>query len=119
MGIWIRSPRLTESETVTWKQLANRSQSNKRAVGGCLHLTPSRLIFEPTHLDSLTGGRSWSTPLTTISTIGIEPRTGQVFNGGMRDRLRLDLTDGSVEFFVLNNLDEALPVLRDAVASTR
>ncbi|MFE6861596.1 hypothetical protein [Nocardia sp. NPDC057668] len=117
MGIWFRAPGLTESESVIWKKVANRTQSANRAVGGRLYLTETRLIFEPGHFDALTGGRPWSTPLHAIRGTGSQDRDGSPFSGGLRNRLRLDLADGSVELFVINDLDLAIEVLERATAS--
>ncbi|MBC7301256.1 MAG: hypothetical protein H5T78_09890 [Nocardia sp.] len=117
MGIWIGEPKLTAPETVTWKYLANRTQ-NSRAVGGRLYLTGERLLFEPTHIDALTGGRSWQTPLTSITAVGTQAPTGGMFSGGLRTRLRIDLRDGGTELFVVNKMDVPLAVLQRAIAES-
>ena len=66
MGIWIARPALSETEAVVWQQLANRTQSANRAVGGRLYLTDTRLVFEPNRVDAATGGSRWSVPLGSI-----------------------------------------------------
>ncbi|MEV0252437.1 hypothetical protein AB0H76_38025 [Nocardia sp. NPDC050712] len=115
MGIWLRAPRLDKSEQIRWEQLANRTQSQNRAVGGKLYLTPARLLFEPNHFDGLTGGHSWHAPLREISAVGVQDADGRMFNGGLRKRLRLHLADGSVELFVVNKVDEAVRTIELAV----
>ncbi|WP_194820343.1 hypothetical protein [Nocardia sp. XZ_19_385] len=115
MGIWLRSPKLADSETVTWKHFANHSQSRNRAIGGRLYLTQTRLLFEPNQLDGATGGRSWHAPLGAIRAVGAQEADGSLFNGGLRRRLRLELSDGSVELFVVNKLDEVLGILDQAI----
>lgn len=118
MGVWTRSPKLTAPESVTWQHLANRTQSANRAVGGRLYLTGERLLFEPTHIDALTGGRAWQAPLSAIATISTQAATGGVFSGGLRTRLRIDLRDGSTELFVVNKVDEIVAVLQKAVGGS-
>ena len=115
MGIWVRDPALEQVETVLWKRAANRTQSDRRAVGGRLFLTTSRLLFEPNRLDAVTGGENWSAPLASIRSVGIEPRDGNRLSGGLRARLRLDLADGDTELFVVNHVDDVVNVIKKAV----
>ena len=117
MGILVRGPALEQGETVRWKRAANRTQSYWRAVGGFLFLTASRLLFEPNRVDAVTGGESWSAPLASIRSVGIEPRDGNPLSGGLRDRLRLDLADGDTELFVVNHVDDVVNVIRKASAN--
>jgi hypothetical protein len=116
MGIFASKPRLDQAETVVWQQLANRTQSAGRAFGGRLYLTGTRLLFEPNRVDAATGGENWSAPLTDIKSVGKQPRDGNPLNGGLRDRLRLMLADGSAELFVVNRLDKVIGVVQGAVA---
>lgn len=118
MGIWVKSPQLAASETVTWKRSANRTQSANRAVGGGLYLTGERLLFEPNHIDALIGGRSWYSALSDIAEIGTQAPTGGKFNGGLRARLRIELRDGTTELFVVNGLDRVVELLRSAAADS-
>lgn len=116
MGIWVKSPKLAVSETITWKRSANRTQSANRAVGGRLYLTADRILFEPNHIDALTGGRSWQGRLTDIATVGTQAPTGEKFNGGLRTRLLIELRDGTTELFVVNGVDRVVELLRAAMA---
>jgi hypothetical protein len=118
MGIFIAKPDLDEAETATWQRLANRTQGN-RAVGGRLYLTATRLLFEPNRVDARTGGHQWTAPLADIIAVGTEPRDGNPMSGGLRERLRLTLADGSAELFVISHLGEVIRVLRDAVTHAR
>lgn len=118
MGIWIGKPALADGEPVLWQHLANRTQSANRAVGGRLYLTPHRLLFEANRVDAATGGRPWSVPLDHIRSVGRQPRDGNRLNGGLRDRLKLDLADESVELFVVNRLDTAVRVIQEAVSQS-
>lgn len=117
MGIWVKSPKLAASETITWQRSANRTQSANRAVGGRLYLTGERLLFEPNHIDALTGGRSWNSALADMVEIGTQAPTGEKFNGGLRTRLRIGLRDGTTELFVVNGVDRVVELLRGAVAT--
>lgn len=114
MGLWIGNPGLGPSETVRWQKLANRTQGS-RAVGGRLYLTESRLLFVPTHLDSITGGKRWELPLAQLRSVGRQDADGGLFSGGLRTRLRLD-TDAGTELFVVNDIDEVIAEL-DAARS--
>ena len=115
MGVWVRGPALEQAETVLWRRAANRTQSDRRAVGGRLFLTASRLLFEPNRLDAVTGGESWSTPLASIRSVGVEARDGNPLSGGLRARLRLDLVGGDAELFVVNHVGDVVDVIRQAV----
>jgi len=119
MGIFGGKPRLDQAEAVVWQQLANRTQSAGRAVGGRLFLTSTRLLFEPNRVDAATGGENWSAPLTDIKSVGKQSRDGNPLSGGLRDRLRLTLADGSAELFVVNRLDKVIGVVQDAVGQAR
>jgi hypothetical protein len=115
MGIWVREPGLAQSETISWNQAANRTQSSGRAVGGRLFLTQQRLVFEPGRFDAAFGGAAWQAPLIAIRAVGSQAPGGQTFGGGLRTRLRLDLADGGVELFVVNHLDDVILVISEAV----
>jgi hypothetical protein len=124
MGIWVRTPDLEKTETVVWNRAANRTQSSGRAVGGRLYLTQSRLAFEPNRLDAVTRGRPWQTPLGAIAAVGSQAPDGKApdgkapggkaQSGGLRTRLRLDLSDGSVELFVVSRPDEVVKAIKGA-----
>jgi hypothetical protein len=105
---WLKSVKTEPDERVVWSQLANRVQSRHRAVGGKLFLTNHRLAFCPHWVDAVTGGRTWSLPLTGIARVGITPKGGDRFAGGLRDRLRIELVDGGEQLFVIKRLDEVV-----------
>lgn len=119
MGVWIAKPRLERSELIRWKQLANRSQGS-RAVGGRLYLTKSRLVFQPTRLDSAIGGKAWAAELSEITDVQEFPpntplTSSSLFSGALRKRLQLNLTSGEIELFVVNRLPEVVRVIGSAV----
>jgi hypothetical protein len=115
MGSWVRDPALDQAETILWKRPANRTQSSWRAVGGRLFLTNSRLIFQPHQFDAVTGGGSWSAPLASVRSVGIEPRNWNPFSGGLRTRLRIELGDGDCELFVVNRVRDVVETIRSEV----
>ena len=111
---WLRGLEAEPDERVVWSQLANRVQSSHRAVGGKLFLTDRRLVFCPHWVDAATGGKTWSLPLANIARVGITPKGGDRFAGGLRDRLRVELVDGGQQLFVIKRLDEVVERLEAA-----
>ncbi|WP_306359567.1 hypothetical protein [Nocardia sp. CC227C] len=84
-------------------------------MGGTLYLTSARLCFEPNRLDALMSGRSWSAARASVIAVGTEARSGGLFDGGLRARLRIDLREGAPELFVVGKLDETVATLRTAL----
>ncbi|WP_410871194.1 hypothetical protein [Nocardia sp. A7] len=115
MGLWIGTPALNATENIIWQKLANRTQGG-RAVGGRLHLTGTRLLFVPNHIEAITGGKRWEAPLTQLRAVGRQSPDGGLFSGGIRTRLRLD-TDAGTELFVIDPIDEAIAILDAARTS--
>ncbi len=91
------------------------SQTGRRAVGGCLYLTDRRLIFEPDRVDAAMRGRPWSASLASIKAVGTDAPNGNLFSGGVRTRLRLDLNYECSEYFVVNGVQEVVEVIGRAV----
>jgi hypothetical protein len=100
-----------------WSCRANRTQSALRAVGGKLVLEGNRLEFRPHGFDRALSGKGWSTPLAAIRSVGSEPRGLNPFSGAMRERLRVELDDGSVELFVVNKLGDVRERIEAEVAA--
>jgi hypothetical protein len=111
---WLKSVSAEPGEHVVWSQGVNRTQSNSRAVGGKLFLTDRRLIFCPHLFDAATGGEPWEVRLAEISGVGIAPKTPELLSGGIRDRLQIELTDGAVEPFVVNHVQQVVAQLEAA-----
>jgi hypothetical protein len=84
-----------------WQVRANMTQG-ETAVGGKLAVAVGRLTFTPHALDRSIGGAVFDVLLTDVVSIDIAPRTFELFNGGMRKRLRLRLVDGVEGLFVVN-----------------
>lgn len=73
-----------------------------RAVGGKLAVAGGRIGFGPHGLDRATGGLPFEAALTDIVEIDLAPRTYNPFDGGLRKRLRLRLSDGQEAMFVVS-----------------
>jgi hypothetical protein len=106
-------------DTSNWSCRANRTQSALRAVGGQLALEKDRLEFQPHGFDKALAGKGWSVPLTEIRSVGTEPRGKNPFNGALRERLRVEADDGSVELFVVNDLADVRERIEGAVTAAR
>lgn len=92
-------------ETLLERWRANRTQHSQRAVGGHLHLTDRRLLFEPHAFDASLAGRTVSVPLADISDVTRVPRDlRDFFGGGLRARLAV-VTPHETHLFVVNGLD--------------
>ncbi|MGE0550481.1 MAG: hypothetical protein AB7O24_04765 [Kofleriaceae bacterium] len=98
-------PALVDGESFVVHHAANRLQG-KRTVGGGLHLTTQRLLFTPTVFDARFGGNAWSCTLAEVVSVGVQRgrfSLRELFRGGLVDRLRIDMADGSRELFVVTN----------------
>jgi hypothetical protein len=107
-------PKLAEGEEWVAHYAANRAQG-KRAVGGALHITTLRTLFEPNTMESGMGGRAWSCWRDQIVAAGIEPGRFsllELFSGGLVDRMLLELSDGRRELFVINQLGTRFEEIR-------
>jgi hypothetical protein len=102
-----------------WSCRANRTQSAFRAVGGRLVLDGDRLEFRAHGFDRALAGKGWSAPLAGIRSVGTEPRGMNPLNGALRERLRIEADDGSVELFVVNELDAVRERIETTVAAAR
>ena len=123
-------PALPEGEAFVVSYAANRTQG-KRAVGGALHITTRRVLFQPNSMELSLGGNPWSCTRDHVLGAGIQPRRFsllELFSGGLANRLVLVLTDGRRELFVVNfiktRLEEictalGVPVATDELANAR
>lgn len=112
-------PELIENEHWVAHHAANRTQG-KRAVGGGLHFTTHRVLFSPNAIDARLGGKAWSCLLSEIQGMGIEPRRFsllELFSGGLAERMRLELRDGTRELFVIRKPAERIDELRALLAA--
>lgn len=119
MGAWVRDIVLGPGETLVWRCAVNWSHQGL-ARGGHLALTSTSLLFQPNHVDAATGAGPWRLPLTAIAGVGVQPVTWRdFFSGGLRRRMRLELTDGSVALLVINRLDRRVREVAAAVTAAR
>ncbi|MBW2463638.1 MAG: hypothetical protein JRH11_18445 [Deltaproteobacteria bacterium] len=98
---------------------ANRTQ-RKRAVGGGLHITNQRVLFCPNVVDRSLGGQPWECAVAEVSSVSAEPgrfSLAELFSGGLRTRLRVDLRDGATQFFVVARVAEAQEKLSAMLAT--
>lgn len=117
MGTWVQDIVLGPGETLVWRAAVNWSHQGL-ARGGHLALTSSSLLFQPNRVDAATGAGPWRLPLTAVVRVGVQPVTwADVFSGGLRRRMRLDLVDGSVALLVINRLDRRVHEVGAAVAA--
>jgi len=116
MGIWVKGLSLEPGERVVWEKLANRQQSELRAVGGCLSATTTRFVFQPNRVDALTKGRPWSVGYSDVTEIGVQERENDLPIAGraakLRRRLRIGTRSG-VELFVVNGVEEVVARLHE------
>lgn len=117
---WLTVPEelLQQGETELWSVPANRSLA-RRAVGGALTATNQRLMFRPHRFDRATGAGVWSIALDEIAAVGVEPRTWNPLDGGLRKRLRVELPGGAAELFVVSRLPHIRGQLEQVLAQRR
>ncbi|HLN63529.1 MAG TPA: hypothetical protein VK464_18485 [Symbiobacteriaceae bacterium] len=107
----------SQPEQRVWSCAANHQQ-NGQASGGQLIVTTRAIYFEPHALNFSTQG--FYCPLEAIAAVGKEPvNLRDFFSGGLRSRLRLQLTSGQVELFVVNGLDKVIPWLQSFLVQQR
>lgn len=106
MGFFNTEPPLQPSEQIRWfRPMGYSLKAN--AIAGRLYVTTSELIFVPSNLARRhKNDGPPRTPLTDIADIGVQERTGTPYNGGMRRRLRVELRDGRVHLFMVNNAEQ-------------
>ncbi|GAB3280271.1 hypothetical protein [Parasphingorhabdus pacifica] len=99
-----------EGENVLARYPANRRQTWRAvgyavgyAISGRLHVTSHRLLFLPHKLDTKIGGKKWwvlREDVANAEFAGIDP--AKILSWGLRSRMKVDLSDGSSEIFVVN-----------------
>lgn len=121
MGSWVEEPSTADGEEIVWRCAANRQQGPRRVVGGRIFLTNRRVIFMANRVDHATGGRDWSRPLTDVVTVSVESRHYGIPlvtpNVGLRQRLRMECRDGTVELFVVNHVEDVVGRVHAAMSS--
>jgi hypothetical protein len=114
-------PKLQAGETIRETWMVNRTQGF-RAVGGRLYLTDRRLAFVPHVVDSFFHADPRSLDLDKITAVTTEPGEvafAHLFDGGLRDRLRIESTGSEPDFYVINNLEKVMETLSAAVDTAK
>src|SRR4051794_7956511 len=94
MGIWFPSADIATDEKVRYTAVGNSFQG-RRLIGGQVVITDKRLLFVPNRLDSITGGRRRSIPLSDIRDVHtLEPGHQAVrkrgFGAALRPQIEID-----------------------------
>lgn len=105
------SPSLNPDKRVVVQERA--SWASGLARGGTLVVTTRRVIFEPNSMEAALKLRKRTWDWSTVRAVEVAPRGLNLAGGAVRRRLRLLMTDGSAELFVVHRPDE----LKDRLAS--
>lgn len=103
---------------MSFTKRANHTQG-KLARGGQLAVDDTRLTFTPHALERGLGGVMVDIALAEIVEVGVEPRSRNLFDGGLHSRLRVVLADGQRHLFVVNGVKRVVVELRDAIDAVR
>ena len=115
---WVVKQQAIANERNLMSFAANRRSSAYRAIGGELHLTNKRMLFLPNYIDFLLGGKRLVIYNHDISEVGRQIRGGNLFSGGLRDRLRVEHS-GGCELFVVSNLDVVVDIITSEIDGVR
>jgi hypothetical protein len=99
-----------------WCVRANMTQG-RRAVGGHLEVAGSVLRFRPSGFDKATGSGGFEVQLADLKGVDVVPRTWNLFDGGLRSRLRLQLADGGHALFVVSRPSEVAERISQAMSA--
>ena len=111
---WLAKFDAQEGEEISFAIPANRTQSSGRAIGGKIFVTNKRFLFTPHLLDYLLGGKKYAINLSDIKDIARKKAGGDVFGGGLRDRLQIRHKNGK-ELYVVNKLDYIIQRLKSHI----
>ncbi|WP_143825014.1 hypothetical protein [Natrinema ejinorense] len=118
---------MSNEGTIVREINANYTQSEDRAIGGRLTITPEAIKFSPNKIDELTSRSDLRIPVEDIESVGVEEKFSNglqdtLRGGGLRDRLCIKRKNGQSELFVVNDLsgiiDDAQAVVEGDTAST-
>ena len=104
--------------TMSFTKRANHTEG-ELTRGGHLAVDGTRLTFTPHALDVGLGAVMVDVPLAKIVEVGVEPRSWNPFDGGLRRRLRVVVADGQRHLFVVNGVKGVLAELRGAIDAVR
>lgn len=99
-----------ESLRESWR--ANHTRGDQ-AIGGKLHLTTRRLIFEPHRFERSLQRAPWECELARVSHVEVAPREWNPTSGALRRRLVVH-HEGTVDLFVVNRVGRVADAVADA-----
>jgi hypothetical protein len=103
--------------SVEWPRFANRTQG-RFGPGGRLTVSGDTIAFHPFLPSRIFGAKPWTTDISLVRDVDKAPRDFRaVRGGGLRPRLRITMTDGSAELFVVRKVDNAVRTLREVLNS--
>lgn len=111
MGIFSRPPALSSGERVRWKRPMGYSLPSV-AIPGTMYLTDHDLLFVPARFSSHKSEARQRIAVRQVASVDIQPRTGTLYNGGLRRRVRIRLDNGDVHLFTSNHPDRVVRELQ-------
>ena len=105
---WTSCQKLMTGETVQWSCFANHTQSSRRAVGGRLYVTNYRLLFNPHIFDFILFGKKWNVHLKEVKSITKAAGGKNLFNGSIRERLKITQKNQIEDYFVVRDIDKLI-----------
>lgn len=117
-GWWLSSLELDPGEALLHKYPTNYFGGDDRPYGGRLYVTDRRLVFLPHRIDAVLGASRVSIPFRELNDISSE--TDFLTNAEREDRripvrLRVETLDGTVHLFIVDDLDNVLVQVQEAV----
>ena len=108
------SPKLRDDERVLVQERASWVAGISR--GGTLVVTTRRVIFEPNSIEATLRLRRRTWEWSAVRAAEVAPRGLNLAGGALRRRLRLLITDGSSELFVVHRPEELKDRLTSLIA---
>ncbi|GAB3280255.1 hypothetical protein GCM10027563_08950 [Parasphingorhabdus pacifica] len=91
-----------EGEYILASYWANRTQNRWMNSGGTLYLSSHRILFSPNLINANLGGRKWWALREDVTGADIvRQNLADLFSGGLRKRLKIDLRDGPAQLFIV------------------
>lgn len=104
---WVKGVPALEGEETRDGFYANRLRGEKRPIGGKLYVTNERVIFAPHRIDSLLGGAVREVTLVDVEAVDMADDSIPGGDSG----LAIQLADGTVERFIVNDREGALAAI--------
>ena len=104
------------SDSVSWKKAALWLEDESHSVKGKLYVTRTRVLFEPSRFHAK--GWHWYALFGQVVSVSSEGSSLLPRPGGTPARLRIDLTDGRSQYFVVDHLQRVVEVISAAAAAS-